>query len=87
MRNLVERDYDRHLNMLLHPERWPYDPILPVKRGDGDDPELGLVFALEGVAVPTVYLCNLFFLKQANTAPKFEYPDLPSLLAAGWEVD
>jgi hypothetical protein len=79
---------ERHLDMLQHPERWPYCPILPVKRGQEPNQELGLVFACSGVAEPKVHLCNLFDSPEAmGNAQKVAYPTLELLLAAGWEVD
>jgi hypothetical protein len=79
---------ERHLDMIQHPERWPHDPILPVKRGTEPNQELGLVFTCSGVAEPTVHVCNLFDSPEAmGNAQKVAYPTLERLLADGWEVD
>jgi hypothetical protein len=82
---------------VVHPERWPYWPVLPlVRRRDGAEPELGLLYDLRGACGlcgygSTVFRGNLCFppatLRELLALPKEVFDSPEELLAAGWRVD
>jgi len=73
-----------------NPDIWGCWPVCPVKRyrNKPDDPELGVILAVEGME-NVVLLTNMFLLTKnvAYDGPQIKYDSLDDLLAAGWEVD
>lgn len=85
-----------HRDMMLHPERWPLHPILPVFRRR---PNSGLLLGKECGLIHkdapfTVWLIILggFHndgrpVKSTDEIQSVSYTDVDSLLDDGWEVD
>jgi len=79
-------------DFILHPERWPKWPILPMKHKDG---RVGIIVAAKDY-LSTVFLINIWELGEvARTIrdltnpniPREQYSSVDEMLAAGWKVD
>ena len=90
-------DRARSLHFMAHPQLWPFWPYLPVvRRSEGVDEELGVLFdALGTCSVPgysaTVFLTNLFDLPTPWSAwlalAKEVFDETEEIVNAGWSVD
>jgi hypothetical protein len=91
--------YERDLEMIENPNRWPNWPVLPVKRprlkDDTGFPQLGVIFEVPAQRY-TVHVLNMIMFAEApadqhekllREAEKFAYPDAAAMLADGWVVD
>lgn len=89
----MPRAESQHLDMMRHPERWPH-PLLPLKHRSRTEPDcnmglLGFMFedTRKGEAAPRVYIGCMYFAARAAELPVEDYPDLESVVRAGWEVN
>ncbi len=87
----------RDLYFFTHPAEWQFWPLLPVvRRRDGAEEELGLLFDARGACnllghSDTVFLSNLFLaparLDEFLALPKEVYDTPDEVADAGWRVD
>ena len=77
------------LERMTHPETWPLNPCLPVKKRSktpGAFPECGVVIA----RIPTVFLASIQALAEMpdpDDVERIKYPGFAEMVADGWMVD
>ena len=80
----------RERDMILHDEKWPCWPRLPMKHTRHKDlevptlPLLGVICAGE---LTRVYLCNVIETIVFEKTPYRQYESVDAVLADGWIVD
>lgn len=87
----------RSLYFMEDPKRWPWYPFLPlVRRGSGEEPDLGVLYdalGASGIAGhrATVFLQNLLLLPPSETellaGPREVFDRFEDIVEAGWRVD
>jgi hypothetical protein len=88
----------RDLFMFAHPELWPLDPFLPLRRDheDGRDFELGLLDDASGVSGTYGYRCTVFLTNVLDlppteseilALPRLVYDTLEEIASDHWYVD
>ena len=78
------------LEFMQQPSRWPYWPLLPIKKRQGIDwTAIGCLYAenLEGPEQvrPLVHNCLMFHIKDPHETTV--YPTWQALIDDGWVVD
>lgn len=78
---------------IIHDDKWPAWPLLPVKRGDMSlkNKNLGVLYATKEFCAGkmTVFHVNLFDLPEGSLrdVPQTSYESVEAMLADGWQVD
>lgn len=90
------RDPDSHRRMISTPDLWPLGAILPLSRA-GRPKRLGVLIARAGVPRCRVFTTLMYDRRVMDVArgkraehesiPHLDYPDIDSILEAGWRVD
>ena len=97
MSKTKQREEFDHVTFIKDPVRWPCWPLLPVKKytSQVSFPTVGLVFAIQGYSLHTVYETNMFDLchdgdnmqEKLAKVTKHEYESVEAMVADGWIVD
>lgn len=72
------------VEFMKDPDKWPYWPVLPLKRYVNNNLECGLIFAS---GEPKIFLTNVFAGKNLEEVDTISYESYEALTGAGWMID